>query len=88
MLQHSIIIEFAQILHFCDTALKESEIVLFQSEAYRLNNIVDNFNHKFWVITIHGAEENAQEVNISIFNLPRLGKDLFENRYNLMNLNQ
>ena len=88
VLQHSIVVKLAKILHLRNPSLEEPKIILLKPEIDEFNNVVNDLDDKFWVIAIQSTKEDGKEMNIAIFDFPRLRKDLLQNLYNLARLSQ
>lgn len=80
MFQHAIVVKLSQVFNLGDPALVESEIVLLESEADRLDQRVDDADHEFAMVPIQRAEENGEEVDIAVLDLSWFGEDLVKNR--------
>jgi hypothetical protein len=83
MLQHSIVVELAEIFDLSNTALQEAEVVLLKPEANGLNDIVDNADHEFGMVTVDGTQQDGQEMNAAILDLSGFGEHLLEYSNNL-----
>lgn len=59
MFEHAIIVKLAQKLYLSDATLQESEIVLLQTKADRLDNVVDDSHHEVGMVAVDGAEQNT-----------------------------
>ena len=80
MFQHAIVVKLSQVFNLGDPALVESEIILLESEADRLDQRVDDADHEFAMVPIQRAEENGEEVDIAVLDLSWFGEDLVKNR--------
>ena len=83
VLEHPIVVQLAKVLDFCDAPLAESEVVLFQSKAYRLDNCINRSDDKIGVITIQGTQQYSEKVDVAVFDLAGFRKDLLKDRNDL-----
>lgn len=81
--QHSVVVEFSQVLDLGNSALVELEIILFEAEGNGLNHRVDNTDDKASVVPVDGAQQDSEKVDIAVFDLSRLREDLVQNCDNL-----
>lgn len=84
MFNHSVIVEFANVLDLGNPSLVELEVVLLQPEADRLHDSVDNPDDESWVVPVNCAEENCEKMDIAVLDFARLGENLFKNGDNLV----
>jgi hypothetical protein len=55
VINHSVIVKFAQIFYFCKTSLVELKVVLLQTENNVLENIINDYSDKILVISVQGT---------------------------------
>ena len=84
VLQHAIVVEFAEVLDFSDATLQKSEVVLLEPKAHGLDDVVNNSHNEVGVVAVHGAQQNSQQVNVAELHLSRLREDLLQNTHDLL----
>lgn len=83
MFKHSVVVEFTKILHFGNTPLEKSKIVLLQAKADGFDDIVDDLHNECRMIAVEGTKEDAKQMNASVLHFSRLRKHLFQDGHNL-----
>ena len=84
MLKHSVIVQLSQVLDFRNTPLVELEIILLQTKADGLDDVVDHRDSKIGMVAVYGAQEYRKNVDAAVLNLARPRKYLCENSHNLI----
>jgi len=83
VLEHPVVVEFAQELYFGDPTLVELEVVQLKSKTGGFNNMVDDTNDEIGVVSVQCAEDDSKQMDIAILDLPWLGEDLVKAGNNL-----
>lgn len=72
VINHTIVIEFTQVLDLCDAALVEFEVILLQAKHNIFQEIVNDGGNKVLVISIQRACEDCKKMNIAKLDFARL----------------
>lgn len=56
MFQHPIVVELSEVFHFGNATLEKPKIILLQSKANRLDDVVDDLDDKLRVIAVQGTQ--------------------------------
>lgn len=86
VVNHAIIVKFAQVLDLGEPALVEFEIILLQAKCNAFENGVNNRNHEALMISVESTRKNRKEMYVTVLDFPRPGEYLLENSNNLRSL--
>jgi hypothetical protein len=86
MLEHSVVVQLAQVLDFGNTALVEFEVVLLKTKRDGLDYGVDDADHEIGMVPVDGAQQDGKQMDVAKLDFSRLREDLVKNRDNLSKL--
>jgi hypothetical protein len=78
VLHQAVIVDLCQILDLRDAALIVLEVMLLQTNAHRLDDVVDDPHDKLRAIPVKVCQQGGKKVDGAIFDFPRLGKNLLK----------
>ena len=73
---HLVVIELAKVLHLRDPLLAHFEVVLLKAKRDTLKKVVKNSNNKVLMISVESPNEDGEEVDVAILDLPWFREDL------------
>jgi hypothetical protein len=71
MINHAIVVQLAQVFHFCNSSLVVFEVVLLQPKHDVFQDVIDDSRNKVLMITVQCTGYDSKQMDISILDLAR-----------------
>lgn len=83
VLQHSIVVELAEIFDLGDSPLIVPELILLETKGHGVKDIVDDPKCKAWVISVYSTEKYRENMDAAVLNLGGPREYFRKNSYHL-----